>query len=124
VLLDGRPLTGWRSEPLHLDPASIRAKLSEETHVQRAGAFAAAGEFLLERPADLYLETRGWTKGIAFVNGFNLGRYWSRGPQRTLYVPAPVTRAGANELIMIELHGTTTSAVRFIAEPDLGPDEP
>ena len=31
---------------------------------------------------DTFLRLNGWTKGVAFVNGFNLGRYWpSMGPQ-------------------------------------------
>ena len=31
---------------------------------------------------DTFLQLDGWTKGIAFVNGFNLGRYWPvMGPQ-------------------------------------------
>ena len=31
---------------------------------------------------DTFLRVNGWTKGVAFVNGFNLGRYWpSMGPQ-------------------------------------------
>ena len=41
---------------------------------------------------DTFLRLDGWTKGVAFVNGFNLGRYWDRGPQQTLYVPAPLLR--------------------------------
>ena len=31
---------------------------------------------------DTFLQLSGWTKGVAFVNGFNLGRYWPvMGPQ-------------------------------------------
>ena len=58
-----------------------------------------------------------------FVNGFNLGRYWSRGPQRTLYVPGPLIREGANELAILELHGSATREVSFGVGPDLGPTE-
>ena len=46
-----------------------------------------------------------WRKGAVFVNGFNLGRFWpSRGPQRHLYLPAPLLRSGDNELVVLELH--------------------
>ena len=41
-------------------------------------------------PADTFLATPGWTKGVCWINGFNLGRHWEVGPQRTLYVPAPL----------------------------------
>ncbi|MFF3627445.1 beta-galactosidase family protein [Streptomyces sp. NPDC002164] len=49
------------------------------------------------------LELPGWTRGFVWVNGFGLGRYWSSGPQRTLYVPGPVLREGANEVWVLEL---------------------
>ncbi len=41
---------------------------------------------------------RRWRKGLVFVNGFNLGRYWDAGPQRTLYVPGPLLQRGFNEV--------------------------
>lgn len=48
-------------------------------------------------------ELPGWTRGFVWVNGFCLGRYWSAGPQRTLYVPGPVLREGVNEVWVLEL---------------------
>lgn len=69
---------------------------------------------------DTFLRLDGWTKGVAYVNGFNLGRYWNKGPQQTLYVPAPLLRLGENEIIIFELHGTADAAVMFVDQPDLG----
>lgn len=43
--------------------------------------------FVLDKPADTFLDMRGWSRGIVFVNGVNLGRYWNVGPQQTLYLP-------------------------------------
>ncbi len=63
------------------------------------------GTFEVDKIADTFLLTDGWTKGTAFINGFNLGRYWSIGPQRTLYIPAPLLKMGENELILFELEG-------------------
>lgn len=64
------------------------------------------------------LELPGWTRGFVWVNGFCLGRYWSVGPQRTLYVPGPVLRDGANEVWVLELEDA--------GEPylELGPGTP
>ncbi|MGW1274318.1 beta-galactosidase [Streptomyces sp. NPDC002491] len=93
-------------------------------------AFASAGPafhhgvFDVSTPADAFLSLPGWTKGQAWINGFHLGRYWNRGPQRTLYVPAPVLRSGANDLVLLELHGATTSEVHLTDVPDLGPTGP
>ncbi len=89
---------------------------------QLAGPAFARAVFDLAEPADLYLSTAGWGKGIAWVNGFCLGRYWSRGPQRTLYVPGPATRPGGNELIILELHAASAT-VAFRPGPDLGHTE-
>lgn len=45
----------------------------------------------------------GWGHGYVFLNGFNLGRYWSEaGPQRSLYAPAPLWREGTNEVVILE----------------------
>ncbi|MFD9544777.1 beta-galactosidase family protein [Streptomyces sp. NPDC060022] len=64
------------------------------------------------------LELPGWTRGFVWVNGFCLGRYWSAGPQRTLYVPGPVLREGANEVWVLELEDAGEPFV------ELGPGAP
>ncbi|GAA2234954.1 beta-galactosidase [Promicromonospora sukumoe] len=70
--------------------------------------------------ADHFLRLDGWTKGLAWVNGELLGRYWSLGPTHTLYVPGPLVRESGNELVLLELHGAATARARFVAAPDLG----
>lgn len=54
---------------------------------------------------DTYLSVDNWTKGIAFVNGFNIGRYWPvRGPQKTLYVPANILKSNSqNTVVLFEI---------------------
>jgi beta-galactosidase len=44
----------------------------------------------------------GWGKGIVFVNGINLGRYWKVGPQQTLYLPGCFLKKGKNQIIVFE----------------------
>jgi hypothetical protein len=70
--------------------------------------------------ADTYLALHGWSKGIAWVNGFNLGWYWPRlGPQMTLYVPGPVLREGANEVVLLEVERAAhDEAVLLDDKPD------
>lgn len=51
------------------------------------------------------LRLPGWTRGFVWVNGSCLGRYWSAGPQETLYVPGPVLSEGVNEVWVLELEG-------------------
>ena len=61
----------------------------------------------------------GFGKGFVWVNGFLLGRYWARGPQRTLYVPAGLLQTGENLFTVLELeHGG--DAIEFRERADLG----
>jgi beta-galactosidase len=45
----------------------------------------------------------GEDQGVAWVNGFNLGRFRGIGPQKTLYVPGPFLREGLNEIVLFEV---------------------
>ncbi|MET4158603.1 beta-galactosidase family protein [Agromyces sp. PvR057] len=129
--LDGVPLTEWSAAPILLDDlAAVRTALaagpgagSKRAGAPLSGPVFASGTFEVESSADLQLELTGWTKGVVWVNGVNLGRYWSRGPQRTLYVPAPVVRAGENELVIFESLGAVSASARFVAQPELGQTE-
>ncbi|GGH73542.1 beta-galactosidase [Pullulanibacillus pueri] len=78
------------------------------------------GTFNIDDIGDTFLELEGWTKGVAFINGFNLGRYWEIGPQKTLYVPGPLLKKGENDLVIFELHGTEEPVVRFRDSAVLG----
>jgi beta-galactosidase GanA len=62
------------------------------------------GRFELQETGDTYLDMTGWKKGVVWVNGHNLGRYWEIGPQKRLYCPAPFLKRGRNEVIVFDLH--------------------
>jgi beta-galactosidase len=124
VTLDGEPLSGWTSRPLPLDDLTgLNFKESGEPAPAVVGPAFHRAEFEIDEPADTFLALPGWTKGNAWINGFPLGRYWSRGPQQTLYVPGPVLRRGRNELIVLELHATPARVAELRERPDLGPTE-
>lgn len=84
------------------------------------------GSFQLKSAGDSFLDMRGWSKGMVWVNGHNLGRYWNIGPQQTLYLPGCWLKQGENEILVLDATGdTTTHAVRGLAAPildELGPD--
>lgn len=121
VRLDGSDLDGWTSQPVHLERAVAAA--SGEHAAIIGGREVLRGSFALEAPTDLFLDTAAWGKGFAFVNGFLLGRFWSAGPQRTLYVPGPVTRAGDNEIVVLTLDAASTASASFVPSALLGPTE-
>lgn len=59
---------------------------------------------------DTYVGVRGWGKGLAFINGFNLGWYWpSIGPQGAQYVPGPLLKPGKNEVVLVEVESVPSS---------------
>ncbi|BBA95257.1 putative beta-galactosidase [Actinacidiphila reveromycinica] len=121
--LDGAVLRDWTSRPLPLTAASLERLEFTAADRPPVGPAFHRGVFDVETPADTYLDLTGWTKGNAWINGFPLGRFWSRGPQATLYVPAPVLRAGANEVVVLELHTAARTTVALRDTPDLGPEE-
>ena len=64
---------------------------------------------------------RQYDIGFCVVNGFNLGRYWnSKGPQKTLYVPAPILKQGKNEIVVLEYDAVTSAEVSFENTHDIG----
>lgn len=73
------------------------------------------------KPKDTFLRTDNFQKGFAVLNGFNLGRYWKIGPQKTLYTPASILKEGINELIIFESDGVDgMPIVEFVDRADLG----
>jgi beta-galactosidase len=120
--LDGVPLTGWSSTPL--DVADIAADVAARSAaLEGEGPEAWVGDLTLDAASDLFLDTGAWSKGFAFVNGFFLGRYWRNGPQRTLFVPSPVTRAGGNRLVVLELEHLLSPRAEFVGTASLGDTE-
>jgi beta-galactosidase len=118
ALLGGSPIDAWEVLALRFDELTAPTTATPAAGI--AGPAFAAGGFVVEEPVDLYLSTAGWGKGNAFVNGFNLGRYWSSGPGTTLYVPAPLLRRGENELVLFETLAAAEPVARFVAAPELG----
>ncbi len=72
------------------------------------------GHFDAKPGVSTNLHFAGWKKGVAFLNGFNLGRYWCIGPQATLYVPGALLKEKDNELILFELYDHDADAVEFL----------
>ncbi len=60
-------------------------------------------EFGAEEGASAFIDMTAWTKGVVFINGFNLGRYWNIGPQGTMYIPGELLKE-KNTLQILELH--------------------
>ena len=125
ALLDGQEVLDWNVRAVDVDSLDVFRAASGELRSGDSvpGPSLSFATFEAEGPGDRHLRLEGWTKGNAFINGFNLGRYWSRGPQHTLYIPGPLIRKGSNELAILELQGSSTRRVHFVSGPDFGPLE-
>lgn len=108
VLHERQYLHGIRARALRLaafEEAGAVAKVPFRSAEAGGGPGLYRGVAKTSAPGDARLELPGWGRGFVWVNGFCLGRYWSAGPQRSLFVPGPVLRAGANEVWVLELDG-------------------
>lgn len=95
----------WRHWPL---PLTDLSRLSFRRADPGAVPTFYRTAFSVERPLDAHLVLSGFEKGAAWLNGFNLGRYWRVGPQQSLYIPDGLFRAGTNELMVLDLMGGPT----------------
>ncbi len=116
VRLSNQFLSGWEIIPLDFSRLP-------QLKWQSAGPANGPGfhrAFLeLDSPVDTFLKVTGG-HGTAWINGFCLGRYWEIGPQRTLYVPAPLLKQGRNEIVLFEVEPHVLPAVEFVRQAELG----
>jgi beta-galactosidase len=113
VRLDGQELTGWEM------------RVYDVAQVPREGygpgpatgpAFYRAG-FELASTGDTFVDLSGWGKGYVWVNGHNLGRYWSAGPQQTLWCPGVWLRKRDNEIVVLDLEVHAARMLRGVKDP-------
>lgn len=117
-LLDKKIHFHWDVYPLPMD--NLAALTFDNGASGEKSAFYR-GSFPIDDPKDTFLKLDNFTKGFVTINGFNLGRFWEIGPQRTLYVPASILQAGRNEIIVFESDGIKgTPEVEFCDTPILG----
>ncbi len=115
VTISGQELHFWRIYPLPMNAPRTSAFVPQSGNV--AGPVFLRGTFVIPAPGDTFLDTRGFGKGVAWVNGHLLGRFWDIGPQQTLYVPGPWLKSGRNEVILFDLYGTTDRKLEGLAHP-------
>ena len=68
--------------------------------------------FKVKKIGDTYLDMSSWGKGLVWVNGHCLGRFWEVGPQQTLYLPGCWLKKGKNEIVVLDIVGPTAEAAQ------------
>ena len=103
VTLNGMTLMNWQVYNLPLSEQFIYDLRSSIRTQNKPGIFFR-GNFALGLTGDTYFDLSGYQKGIVWINGHNLGRFWNIGTQTRLYCPASWLKMGLNELIIFDLH--------------------
>ena len=75
--------------------------------------------FNLDKVGDVFLDMQTWGKGMVWVNGKAMGRFWEIGPQQTLFMPGCWLKKGENEIIVLDLLGPKKATITGLNKPIL-----
>ncbi|MEO5714739.1 MAG: beta-galactosidase [Luteolibacter sp.] len=110
----------WQVYTLSLDAPMIAGlKWKPATEKSTKGPSFWRGSFTVSNPADTFLDLSNWGKGVLWVNGHCLARYWNIGPTQTAYLPGAWLKKGANEIIILDLLEPTSPQVSGLEKPIL-----
>lgn len=129
VTLNGMTLMNWETFnlPLATPPpfmpkpttsASPAPPPATSPAARRSKGVFFKGSFMLTTTADTYFDLSGYKKGVIWVNGHNLGRYWYVGPQQHLFCPASWLKAGTNQVVLLDLLQDQPAPVRGVTTLD------
>ncbi|MBO7379308.1 MAG: hypothetical protein J6U31_06125 [Bacteroidales bacterium] len=104
------------STDMQITPSPTRMP-APATQYEKAGYYKAT--FEVKQVGDIYLDLSTWGKGLIWVNGHCLGRFWNVGPQQTLYMPGCWLKKGRNEVIVMDVTGPDKAVMRGVKEPVL-----
>jgi beta-galactosidase len=113
----GQDIDHWKIYSLPFD--NLDRIRFDNQRVTTDGPVIRKGTFNVEEPGDTYLDMSSWGKGVVWVNGHNLGRYWYIGPQQTLYVPWQWLKKGKNEIEVLELLRPRQHELQGVEKPVL-----
>jgi len=118
VLFAGKEVKGWKMFSLPFNNISeVTAKKPSQTTGE--GPSVQKGVFNITKVGDTYLDMTDWGKGVVWLNGHNLGKYWAIGPQQTLYVPKEWLKIGKNEVTVLELLKPQQDVIKAVDTPIL-----
>ncbi len=107
VLLDGHPQHGWEIFPLPLTEPPRDGYMNQAC----SGPCFYRGDLRVSSPGDTFLNTSTLGKGVIWVNGHLLGRFWNVGPMGSLFLPGAWLHAGSNSIVILDLNGGSEKSV-------------
>uniref|UniRef100_A0A8C2IQ23 Beta-1,3-glucuronyltransferase 1 (glucuronosyltransferase P) b n=1 Tax=Cyprinus carpio TaxID=7962 RepID=A0A8C2IQ23_CYPCA len=120
ILLNHTPLRDFTIYSLDMTTDFIdRAPWKSVPNKPSFPGFFQGRLFVNGYPSDTFMKLPGWGKGVVFINGQNMGRYWDAGPQQALFLPGPFLNSGMNQVIVFE-EAEGDFKIQFEDSPDLG----
>ncbi|MFZ6818016.1 beta-galactosidase [Undibacterium sp. Ji22W] len=103
-------LQDWLCYHLPMDQYFLQQLRASKSVSKRPGNFFKL-PLDFTRTGDVYIDMQHWTKGVVWVNGHALGRYWQLGPQQRLYCPATSLKKGRNDILIFDLHQLDATSI-------------
>ena len=109
IYIGGQAIVDWDVYCMELD------KAPDIKYGKKSTEFPCfmKGTFKVDEKVDTFVDMRGFSNAVVYINGFNLGRFLKRGPQFTLYLPAPFLK-DENEIVVLELEGCKKPEIKLI----------
>ncbi len=112
-------LKNWQVFNLPLDAEFVQSRRFEQNAEPLSNPAYYRAEFELDMPGDVFLDMQTWGKGLVWVNGKSIGRFWEIGPQQTLFLPGVWLKKGKNEIIVLDHKGPLETVIRGLDKPIL-----
>ena len=107
-------LLNWQQYPLSFENTE-NIDFSKRWQPEQPAFYAF--DFEMKALKDTYLDLSGFGKGLAFVNGVNIGRFWNVGPTLSLYIPHSLLKEGHNRIIIFETEGEYEESINLVNQP-------
>lgn len=114
-----KELKNWQVYNIPVDYEFAKnKKYKKEPNTARHPAYYR-GTFTLDKVGDTFLNMMNWSKGMVWVNGYPIGRFWEIGPQQTLYMPGCWLKEGENEIIILDMASPEKPETEGLRKPIL-----
>ena len=114
-----KELKNWTVYNFPVDYSFIKDKKYNDTKILPAMPAYYKSTFKLDKVGDTFLDMSTWGKGMVWVNGHAMGRFWEIGPQQTLFMPGCWLKEGENEILILDLKGPAKASIKGLKKPIL-----
>ncbi len=116
---DIKNLKGWQVYNIPVDYSFAKDKSYRKSANKLKHPAYYRSSFTLTKTGDTFLDMSNWSKGMVWVNGHAIGRYWEIGPQQTLYIPGCWLKEGVNEVIVLDMASPKEAISQGLRQPIL-----